>query len=100
MEHDWPLVASTVIDELGRVLGVEQASLKEAEEEFRVGRAIMDLVLEAARIFGSVENGLAWLDSPNRTIGDKTPRSLLSQGEQGVEEARAILFRLEDGIYS
>jgi predicted flap endonuclease-1-like 5' DNA nuclease len=71
-----------------------------AKTEFAFRRAILDLVAEAAATFGGISEALAWLKSPNRSIGNATPESLLDKGPEGIAEARAILFRLEEGMFS
>jgi hypothetical protein len=71
----------------------------EPDSEFSRQREVFDLVAEAARIFG-VEGGLAWLNSPNRALGDRTPLSVVTSSPGGPSEARAVLGRLEEGIFS
>ena len=71
-----------------------------AAAQFSFRRAVLDLISEAADTFGGMDDALAWFRSPNRSIGDATPESLLDKGFEGVDEVRAILFRLEEGIYS
>ncbi|MBK9343766.1 MAG: DUF4332 domain-containing protein [Dehalococcoidia bacterium] len=68
--------------------------------QFENTQANLDLLSEAATIFGSIEDALAWLDAPNRSIGGATPRGLCQKGVDGVAEARDILFLLEEGIFS
>ena len=68
--------------------------------QFETTQAMLDLLSEAATIFGSIEDALAWLDAPNRSIGGATPRSLCQRGVDGVGEAKGILFLLEEGIFS
>jgi len=97
--HDKPSAARAVIAELEAVLPNEgEAALAVTQFAFR--RAMLDLVSEAAATFGGIEEGLAWLKSPNRSIGGATPESLLDKGLDGVGEARGILFRLEEGMFS
>lgn len=69
-------------------------------ESFELNRAVLDLVSEAAAIFGSTDDALAWLSAPNRSLGGIAPRVLFEKGLDGVQEARAVLFRLEEGIFS
>jgi predicted flap endonuclease-1-like 5' DNA nuclease len=71
-----------------------------AAAQFGFRRAVLDLISEAADTFGGMDDALAWFRSPNRSIGDATPESLLDKSFEGVDEIRAILFRLEEGIYS
>lgn len=71
-----------------------------ANTQFAFRRAILDLISEAAATFGGLAEALAWLKSPNRSIGNATPESLLDKGPDGVAEARAILFKLEEGMFS
>ena len=69
-------------------------------ESFELTQAVLDLISEAATIFGSTDDAIAWLNAPNRSIGGVAPRTLFGKGLEGVREAKAILFRLEEGIYS
>lgn len=106
-------VADIATDKSGRRSGTRkriapQRESKSDESEVVLGllalfakrRDFLDLLSEAAETFGSVDAALAWLLAPNRALGDATPASLLSKGSEGVAQARGILFRLEEGIFS
>lgn len=69
-------------------------------ESFELTQAVLDLISEAASIFGTTDDAIAWLSAPNRSIGGVAPRELFQKGMAGVLEAKAILVRLEEGIYS
>ena len=69
-------------------------------ESFELAQAVLDLITEAATILGTTDDALAWISAPNRSLGGIAPRGLFEKGLDGVHEARAILFKLEEGIYS
>lgn len=72
----------------------------ERMKEFEVTRAILDLISEAAEVFGSTDEALTWLNTPNVALGGNTPANLFRAGVAGVHEARSLLMRLEEGVYS
>jgi predicted flap endonuclease-1-like 5' DNA nuclease len=95
-----PAKDSSLLATLGAALSSGEDVLRATSEEFARRRALLDLISEAAETFGGLAEALVWLRSPNRSIGDATPESLLEKGAAGIEEARTVLFRLEDGMFS
>lgn len=53
----------------------------------------------AKKTFGSAQKAHAWLNRPNRALRGCTPLSLLTD-QAGVDRVRAILGRIEHGVYS
>lgn len=97
-DNRWSQIAAAVMDAIERA--VPRNSAERSAAEFQFGRELALLVVEAAQMFGSLEAGLAWMKAPNQSIGGKTPESLASSGSDGVAQARGILFRMEEGIFS
>lgn len=53
----------------------------------------------ARKTFGSAQKAHAWLNRPNRALGERMPLSLLTN-QAGVERVRTLLGRIEHGVYS
>jgi putative toxin-antitoxin system antitoxin component (TIGR02293 family) len=54
---------------------------------------------KAKEIFGSQENAVKWLKSPNSVLGGITPVEAMSS-RFGAEEVMDILGRIEYGVFS
>jgi putative toxin-antitoxin system antitoxin component (TIGR02293 family) len=60
--------------------------------------AIVDVTARAIEVFGTRDKALHWLKTPVRSLGDRTPLSLLNTPE-GITEVHDKLGRVEHGIW-
>lgn len=58
----------------------------------------VDVTARAVEVFGTREKALRWLKTPVRSLGDRTPLSLLSNA-QGAAQVQDILGRVEHGVW-
>jgi len=58
----------------------------------------VDVVARALDIFGSREKAIDWLQSPVRSLADRTPASLLDSSE-GISAVNEVLGRIEHGVW-
>lgn len=57
-------------------------------------------IAEAVELFeGDQKAASQWLAKPARALGNKTPEDLLSS-EEGVEQVRILIGRLEHGVFT
>jgi putative toxin-antitoxin system antitoxin component (TIGR02293 family) len=61
-----------------------------------LGAMTADVLARAIEVFGERENALRWLGTPVRSLGDKTPISLLNTPE-GLVRVQDTLGRVEHG---
>jgi uncharacterized protein (DUF2384 family) len=61
-------------------------------------RPIVEVTARAMEVFGSREKALRWLNTPLRSLGDRTPLSLLNTPE-GVAQVQDTLGRVEHGVW-
>nr|MCR5764992.1 MbcA/ParS/Xre antitoxin family protein [Treponema sp.] len=61
--------------------------------------SLMRAYSKASEIFGSQENAVKWLKTPNSVLGNITPVQALSS-RFGAEEVMDMLGRIEYGVYS
>jgi putative toxin-antitoxin system antitoxin component (TIGR02293 family) len=59
---------------------------------------IVDVLARAIEVFGTREKALRWLRAPVRSLGDKTPISLLNTAE-GLARVQDTLGRVEHGVW-
>jgi len=89
--EDWDeikqLVGAMIAEAQG---GANLASLK--------SHPLVDVLARAIEVFGEREKALQWLRTPVRSLGDKTPISLLSTTE-GLTRVRDVLGQIEHGIW-
>lgn len=57
-----------------------------------------DILEKAARVIGNEDNARKWLYSPKRVLDGMTPADH-AQTEEGAEEVRRILGRMEHGVF-
>jgi len=69
-----------------------------AEESDRVYR-LAYIVARAEEVLGSRDKALRWLVRPNRALHGDTPLSRI-ETEAGYETVKALLGRLDHGVYS
>lgn len=60
--------------------------------------AIVDVTARAIEVLGTREKALLWLKTPVRSLGEKTPLSLLDH-PGGVEQVQDALGRIEHGVW-
>lgn len=61
-------------------------------------RPIVEVTARAMEVFGTRDKAWKWLNTPLRSLGDRTPISLLSSPE-GVVQVQDILGRVEHGVW-
>ncbi len=74
-------------------------SAPENEQLDEVGRFnVVEVTARAIEVLGTTEKALRWLKTPVRSLGDRTPISLLSSPE-GVTQVQDTLGRIEHGVW-
>jgi uncharacterized protein (DUF2384 family) len=63
-----------------------------------VADSIVEITARAIEVFGTREKALRWLKTPVRSLGDRTPISLLNQ-PGGVSQVQDTLGRVEHGVW-
>jgi uncharacterized protein (DUF2384 family) len=63
-----------------------------------VADSIVEITARAIEVFGTREKALRWLKTPVRSLGDRTPISLLNQ-PGGVAQVQDTLGRVEHGVW-
>jgi putative toxin-antitoxin system antitoxin component (TIGR02293 family) len=58
----------------------------------------VDVTARAIEVFGTREKALRWLKTPVRSLGDRTPLSLLNSAE-GAAQVQDTLGRVEHGVW-
>jgi uncharacterized protein (DUF2384 family) len=61
-------------------------------------KPIVEVTARAMEVFGTREKALKWLNTPVRSLGDRTPLSLLDTPE-GVVQVEDTLGRVEHGVW-
>lgn len=61
-------------------------------------KPLVEVAARAIEVLGSREKAWEWLNSPVRSLGDRTPLSLLETPE-GVAKVQDTLGRVEHGIW-
>lgn len=61
-------------------------------------KPIVEATARAMEVFGTREKALRWLNTPVRSLGDRTPLSLLDTPE-GVGQVQDTLGRVEHGVW-
>ena len=61
-------------------------------------KAIVEVTARAMDVFGTRVKALRWLNTPVRSLGDRTPLSLLETPE-GVGQVQDTLGRVEHGVW-
>lgn len=106
------------IPALQRFLGVNQTELAEAvgvtrqtlvrnrDKAGSLTKELSDRLYRVARVtrravavFSTANDAVAWLKSPNATLGGRTPLSMLDT-DAGAERVRKLLGRIEYGVLS
>jgi uncharacterized protein (DUF2384 family) len=61
-------------------------------------KPIVEVTARAMEVFGTREKAVRWLNTPVRSLGDRTPLSLLGTPE-GVVQVEDTLGRVEHGVW-
>lgn len=59
---------------------------------------LVDVTARAVEVFGSREKALRWLKAPVRSLGDRSPLSLMDT-EEGIGRVSDVLGRVEHGVW-
>jgi putative toxin-antitoxin system antitoxin component (TIGR02293 family) len=93
-------------NEAAAALNLPERTLARRRKEKRLHPDESDRVLRLARLFSlactvleTEENASAWFSQPNRSMGGKTPLSILDT-EIGAREVEEALWRIAHGIFS
>ena len=94
-DKDFAGIAGTSARTLSRLKSDQNIPQQAAEVTISLMRAYE----KAKEIFGSQENAVKWLKSPNSVLGGITPVQAMSS-RFGAEEVMDILGRIEYGVFS
>ena len=94
-DKDFALIAGTSVRTLSRLKPKQNIPPQAAEVTISLMRALS----KATEIFGSEENAVKWLKTPNQILDGMTPVQAMSS-RFGAEEVMDILGRIEYGVYS
>lgn len=94
-DKDFALIAGTSARTLSRLKPNQNLPPQAADVTISLMRAHR----KATEIFGSEENSVKWLKTPNAALGGITPVQAMSS-RFGAEEVMDILGRIEYGVYS
>ncbi len=94
-DKDFAVIAGTSVRTLSRLKPKQNIPPQAAEVTISLMRALS----KATEIFGSEENAVKWLKTPNQILDGMTPVQAMSS-RFGAEEVMDILGRIEYGVYS
>ena len=94
-DKDFAVIAGTSARTLSRLKSNQNIPHQAAEVTISLMRAYS----KATEIFGSEENAVKWLKTPNKVLDGITPVQAMSS-RFGAEEVMDILTRIEYGVYS
>lgn len=94
-DKDFAGIAGTSARTLSRLKPTQNIPQQAAEVTISLMRAFE----KAKEIFGTQENAVKWLKSPNKVLGGITPVEAMSS-RFGAEEVMDILGRIEYGVFS
>ena len=94
-DKDFAVIAGTSARTLSRLKPDQNIPRQAAEVTISLMRAYE----KAKEIFGTQENAVKWLKSPNNVLGGITPVQAMSS-RFGAEEVMDILGRIEYGVFS
>ena len=90
---------------MGRIIGVTGRTIarwEEGENEPHplARQQILQLHNLLDKMEGVIKEGMQeqWLNTPNESLGDKTPLEVIAQGPLGIQEIVHLLGRIEWGI--
>jgi len=94
------------LGQMAEMLPVTERTIQRYHRRQRFNRVVSEQILQIAevaargsKVFGSREQFLSWLNSPNPALGSRTPASLLSS-RFGNEAISDELGRIEHGVLS
>jgi hypothetical protein len=86
-------------DEIKQLIGAMIAEAQGgADLAALASHPLVDVLARAIEVFGEREKALQWLRTPVRSLGDKTPISLLGTPE-GLARVLDTLGRVEHGVW-
>ena len=94
-DKDFASIAGTSARTLSRLKSDQNIPSQAAEVTISLMRAYS----RAIEIFGSEDNAVAWLKTPNAILNNLTPVQAISS-RFGAEEVMDMLGRIEYGVYS
>lgn len=94
-DKDFAVIAGTSVRTLARLKPEQNIPFRAAEVTISLMRALK----KGTEIFGSKENAVEWLKTPNKLLDDLSPVQALSS-RFGAEEVMNILGRIQYGVYS
>jgi len=78
---------------------IDLSALSDDGVEPAVGmETLVDVTARAIEVLGTRDKALRWLKTPVRSLGDRTPLSLLGSPD-GVARVKDALGRIEHGIW-
>lgn len=93
-------------DSVSASLSLPKRTLARRKEQARLSAEESDRLLRLARvaaaaveIFGEPHKASAWLQKPNRALGNATPLSQMDT-DVGVRQVERVLGRIEHGVFS
>ena len=79
-----------------------EVALQQGPDESSNDRPLLPIVVRvtarAIEVLGTPEKALRWLETPVRSLGDRTPLSLLESPE-GISRVEDTLGRIEHGVW-
>lgn len=97
---------SFTMSQMAAVLPVTERTIQRYAPKKHFNRVVSEQILQiaevaakGAEVFEDRDKFLAWMDHPNRALGDKTPLSLLNS-RFGAEMVLDELGRIEHGVFS
>lgn len=72
--------------------------LSPASSEARSLEPVVRVIARAVEVLGTSEKALRWMNAPVRSLGDRTPASLLDSPE-GIANIEDALGRIEHGVW-
>ncbi len=94
------------LERLSSLIGIARATLHRRKQEGHLQVQESDRVIryerlfsQAANVFGSKEQALGWLRSPQRGLGGAIPLEY-ARTEVGAREVEKLLGRIDYGVYS
>ncbi len=92
-----PLTGATLVEEKTYRQSPAETSPAPGQVPADIGRLVR-VVARAVEVLGTSEKALRWIKTPVRSLGDRTPLSLLDSPE-GLTSVEDALGRIEHGVW-
>ena len=80
---------------------VKMYHMGQSRGNVQLDRQLAELEAYAVEVFGDRDAALRWLDTGLSELDDLSAREIVTRtGAPGLERARAVLLRIEYGVYS